>query len=336
MDSKEINKFPIREYLAGQNIYPAKERGYYGMYHSPFREDIDASMKVDYNKNLWIDYGANEGGTLIDLVMRIEKCSSGEAMRRLEQQLSGNSSLSFQGNNSSVKGKEKQPVMQITRVEDLSSPALHDFLNKRGIDEEIGRQYCKEVYYTVNNKPYYGIGFENKSGGYEIRNPYFKGCIAPKDISHIQQADKRETCHVLEGFMDYLSYLTIRKNQSPQFPCTDWQDYIVLNSTANLPKAMRLLSDYEQVHCFLDNDTAGMTAYNELKKELGLRVHDASRHYAEYKDLNDFLCGRKMTESKHEGLQDGKLSGTDSSMQENKKTPLKTPLKKKANRGFKM
>jgi hypothetical protein len=31
-------------------------------------------MKVDFEKNLWMDYGANIGGTLIDLVMQIEKC----------------------------------------------------------------------------------------------------------------------------------------------------------------------------------------------------------------------------------------------------------------------
>ncbi|MFR0764496.1 MAG: CHC2 zinc finger domain-containing protein [Alistipes communis] len=77
MDAKAINKFPIREYLAAQGIRPAKDRSYYGLYHSPLREDRTPSMKVDYDKNLWIDYGAGEGGTLIDLVMRMERCSAG-------------------------------------------------------------------------------------------------------------------------------------------------------------------------------------------------------------------------------------------------------------------
>jgi hypothetical protein len=61
MNSKIINQFPIRDYLAGSGIDPAKENGHYGMYYSPFREDHNASMKVDYNKNLWIDYGTGEG-----------------------------------------------------------------------------------------------------------------------------------------------------------------------------------------------------------------------------------------------------------------------------------
>ena len=96
MDAKTINKFPIRKYLAGRGIHPAKDRGYYGLYHSPLREDRNPSMKVDYDKNLWIDYGAGEGGTLIDLVMRMEWCDAGTAMRLLEQQIGGATTFSFQ------------------------------------------------------------------------------------------------------------------------------------------------------------------------------------------------------------------------------------------------
>jgi hypothetical protein len=294
MDYRIINQFPIKDYLVGMGIYPARDKGYYGMYHSPFREDKDASLKVDFNKNLWIDFGSNEGGTLIDLVMRMENCSNGEAMRLLEQKLSGAASFSFHGNNTNaLHEKERESVIRITNVVELNAPVLLDFLSKRGIDTDIAREYCKEVYYSVDNKPYYGIGFQNISGGYEIRNPYFKGCIPPKDISHIQQMEKKNTCYLFEGFMDYLSFITIRKKDDPQFPCLNWQDYIVLNSTANLPKALSWLAGYEKTHCFLDNDTAGRAAYKELEKELGLRVRDASCHYSEYKDLNDFLCGKK-------------------------------------------
>lgn len=291
MNYKIMNQYPIKDYLAGMGIYPTKDKGYYGMYHSPFREDNNASLKVDYNKNLWIDFGSNEGGTLIDFVMRMENCTNGEAMHLLEQKLSGAPSFSFHGNNTPMYEKERE-TMQITNIAELNTPALLDYLNKRGIDTDIAKQQCQEINYTVNDKPYYGIGFRNQSGGHEIRNPYFKGCIAPKDISYIQQTEKKEACYLFEGFMDYLSFLTLRKNQNPQFSCSDGQDYIVLNSTANLPKAMCHLVGYEKIHCFLDNDTAGKTAYKELEKELGLHVRDASRHYSEYKDLNDFLCDK--------------------------------------------
>lgn len=315
-----MNQYPIKDYLAGMGIHPAKDKGYYGMYHSPFREDKDASMKVDYNKNLWIDFGSNEGGTLIDLVMRMENCTNGQAMRLLEQRLSGTASFFFHGNNTPTHEKERETAMRITSVAELNAPALLDYLKERSIDTDIAKQQCKEINYTVNGKPYYGIGFRNQSRGYEIRNPYFKGCIAPKDISHIKQPEKKDTCYLFEGFMDYLSFLTLRKNQSPQFPCSDWQDYIVLNSTANLPKAMQHLAGYENIHCFFDNDTAGKAAYKELEKEFGLRIRDASRHYSGHKDLNDFLCAKNRSKiAEHDRVA----------------KPTPQPPKKK-NRGLKM
>ena len=81
------------------------------------------------------------------------------------------------------------------------------------------------------------------AGGYEIRNRYFKGCIAPKDITHIRHEGRRnDTCFVFEGFMDYLSFLTIRTKKCPQMPCLDWQDYIILNSVSNLHKAIETIS----------------------------------------------------------------------------------------------
>ena len=51
------------------------------------------SMKVDYDKNLWIDYGAGEGGTLIDLVMHMERCDAGEAIDRKSTRLNSSHRL---------------------------------------------------------------------------------------------------------------------------------------------------------------------------------------------------------------------------------------------------
>ena len=93
--------------------------------------------------------------------------------------------------------------------------------------------------------------------------------------------------------MDYLSLLTIRHQLNPEYPSYNWHDNIILNSTANLQKALPLLADYDQTYCFLDNDKAGMTVFRELQKELGYRVRDSSHHYSGYKDLNEYLCAGK-------------------------------------------
>jgi hypothetical protein len=80
----EIKKISVRQYLDNMGIQPEKERGYYGMYHCPFRKDQNASFKVDYDKNVWYDFGTDEGGSIIDLVMKMENCSFHEAAKRLE------------------------------------------------------------------------------------------------------------------------------------------------------------------------------------------------------------------------------------------------------------
>ena len=138
--------------------------------------------------------------------------------------------------------------------------------------------------------------FSQPFGGYEIRNKFFKGCIAPKDITHIRQTEPGETCCLFEGFMDYLSFLTLRQERHPDRPALNGQDYIVLNSVSNLSKALRPLGDYERIHCFLDNDRAGLEALREIQREYGSRVRDASPVYSGYKDLNDYLNGKKLSQ----------------------------------------
>jgi DNA primase len=75
MTLNEIKQISIREYLGRMNIQPVKDYGYYGMYHCPYREDRNASFKVDFRQNLWHDFGTNEGGSIIDLLMKLNKCS---------------------------------------------------------------------------------------------------------------------------------------------------------------------------------------------------------------------------------------------------------------------
>ncbi|MEA5046447.1 MAG: toprim domain-containing protein [Petrimonas sp.] len=289
MQADNIKNIPIRDYLNSQGIYPAKEYSGYGMYRSPFREDSTPSFKVDYNRNLWHDFGSGEGGSIIDLVMKMKQCPFIEAIEQLK-------------NFSSIPGKEEQQFFSfhrntarnsgITLMEDkpLEHPKLLEYLQSRKIDQDIAREHCREIHYSVGERNYFGIGFANNAGGYELRNPSFKGCIAPKNITHIRQEDKKASCFLFEGFLDYLSLLTIRKQLNPEYPSGNWHDNIILNSTANLQKALPLLADYDQTYCFLDNDKAGVTVLRELQKELGYRVRDASHHYSGYKDLNEYLC----------------------------------------------
>ena len=64
----------------------------------------------------------------------------------------------------------------------------------------------------------------------------------------------------------------------------------MLNSVSNLQKAFSFLSQYDGIRCCLDNDAAGKNAVLALKDKYGNRVHDLSREYDGYKDLNEYLC----------------------------------------------
>jgi len=285
MEAKNINMYPIREYLAGLDVYPVKDRGYYGMYHSPFREDNNASMKVDFNKNLWIDYGSNEGGTLIDLVMRIENCTNGEAMRKLEQYLSGIPSFSFHENNTASDKKEKESTIQINDVQEITHSALIQYLKERNIDPGLANSYCREVHYSVNGRDYFAIGFQNNSGGWVLRNKSFKACTSMDVKTYFNSESGKDACLVFEGFMDFLSYLTMKRENEPK------HDAIVLNSTVNLSKVINELSAYKSIQAFLDNDEAGRRAIQNLHS-VCKKVIDQSMHYTNHKDLNDYLCNR--------------------------------------------
>lgn len=288
MNTDNIKNIQIRDYLKSRGFYPAREYSGYGMYRSPFRDDSTPSLKVDYSKNLWYDFGSDEGGSIVDLVMKLDGCTFNDAIEILREQpfISVEEQLSFSFHRNSGKNSG------ITLIEDkpLEHPRLLEYLKIRKIDPDIAREHCREIHYSVGENTYYAIGFANNAGGYELRNPSFKGCIAPKDITHIRQEDGKESCFVFEGFMDYLSLLTIRKQLNPEYPNSNWHDNIILNSTANLQKAIPLLEDYEQVHSFLDNDKAGMTVFRSMENELGYRVRNSSHHYSGYKDLNEYLC----------------------------------------------
>ena len=193
------------------------------------------------------------------------------------------------------------PIFQQLEIVALSSPALLAYLQGRGIDLELAKRECREARYTHNGKRYFAIAFPNGSGGFEVRNPYFKGCIAPKEISHIRQAGKARTaCYVFEGFMDYLSFLTLRQESCPNYPELDGQDYIVLNSVSNVNKALYPLGNYERIHCFFDNDHAGMEALRQIRMEYGRDryIRDASQIYSGCKDLNEYL--QKQVERKRQ------------------------------------
>ncbi len=276
-DIKEIAAISIKYYLARIGIYPVKEKNSYGMYLCPFRADTTPSMKVDYVKNLWCDYGTGEGGSIIDLVMKLDQCTVKEAISKLKNGAYSDNSFSFHC---------EQPIqensIELINVKAIQHPALIEYLQSRGIKEEAYQYYCKEVHYRVGDKQYFAVGFRNKSGGYELRSKFFKGCNK-KDFSYIKNGSQVNRVLVFEGFMDFLSYLELGITSITGY------DIIVLNSISLLPKAIPIIEKYYYIETYLDNDPAGETATNRILDHACIGIYDGRNEYSGYKDLNEYL-----------------------------------------------
>ena len=286
------NRISIRDFLAWRGIQPKYERNGYGMYLSPLREERTPSFKVDYVQNLWYDFGLGEGGTLLTLVMRLERCDSREAIRRLqngEKRDAGSVSLSpGVGERPAVGGPlpvlrpAAVPALRILSDAPLRHPALVGYLSSRGIVPSVAAAFCREVRYEVNGRAFFAVGFRNDAGGWELRSERFKGGSSPK---HITTLDNRsDTVIAFEGFMDFLAYLSLKHPEQLHI------DAAVLNSVVNLPKAVPFISRHPVIHAFFDNDEAGR------KTTAGLihlcprsEVIDQRHFYSGHKDINDYL-----------------------------------------------
>jgi hypothetical protein len=295
MALSEIKQISIRGFLKNMGILPQKDYGYYGMYFCPFREDQNASFKVDYRQNIWYDFGINEGGSIIDFVIKLDNCTFHEAATRLENDIAVTclSSFSFHRDTFSDKRENSRPGIIIRDIRMIKHPNLLAWANQRKIDLSLINLYCREVHYQAREKVYFSVGFRNDNGGYELSSPpNFKACIPPKAITTINNG--HNTCLVFEGFWDFLSYLTLQKIEKTKY------DVAILNSVANVQKAMKFLKEHKNIDAYLDNDEAGRKAIQKIKSSC-FSVNDRSVRHAEYKDLNDCLCGKKQVQEMKKG-----------------------------------
>lgn len=296
MDIAETKKIRLVDYLSSIGIHPIKVRGISHWYLSPFRKENTPSFKVNDNRNEWYDFGLGRGGDIIDLCKFLFNLTSVSDVLRELGCCHNLVPLAVTSNKPSCSPKVPPKTMCEIQLIPLSHPALISYLNLRRIDIKTAKAYCNEIHYKYMNKRYFGIAFQNRSSGFEIRNSLFKGCIHNKDISllHYEKGAIQDECCIFEGFMDFLSYMTmLNVDKANLITCINPSDYVVLNSITNLNKCMDTIGLYAKVHCYLDNDAAGQEATASLKRQYHTKVVDESFRYASYKDLNDYLLACK-------------------------------------------
>ena len=275
LSCERARAFPIERALAKLGHFPTKSTGKEAWFLSPFRSEAQASFKMSKRLNRWYDHGAGKGGNVIDLICLINQCPVSEALKLIAQE---QASFSFQQLPSLQ--KQREHVIRIIYAKPIRHFGLMKYLFERNISICTGSKYCKEVHYMFKGRKYFAIGLKNDSGGWELRNKYYKNSSSPKDITHIKNGNNKLI--ITEGMLDLLSILdNIEKLESEY-------DFLVLNSTAFVQKAMKVIEDYSSIELYLDNDPNGKQTTQKLIKH-SKNCKDESAFYKEFKDMNEWL-----------------------------------------------
>ncbi len=171
--------------------------------------------------------------------------------------------------------------MNIDGVFKLENQYLLSYLRTRMIDITVAKQYTREIHYTVKEKKFFAVGFQNDLGGFEIRSKYFKGSSSPKGITTIKR--DYHTLNIFEGFFDFLSFLTWLNAAETHGTS------IILNSVANIQKIYRILPNYININLYLDNDPAGLEAVKKIQNVQPDAINQSKIIYPGHKDFNEFL-----------------------------------------------
>ena len=285
MNCKQFNTIKLEEVLQNLGHLPTKQTEKEAWFLNPFANENHASFKLDKRNNIWYLHSEGIGGNNIDFMKKYLNSSVKEVLEWAEKQ----NFFSFQLQKSIQKQNSLKENYQITEIKELQNENLKDYLHQRGLSTKV-YPLVKEIHFTIGEKNLYAIGFENFSGGWELRNQFYKGSLLKKDISVINlNNDKKKNKNVVvfEGFMDALSFVEMK----PFFI----GDLLVMNSISLLNRTKDHLKNYSEIHLFLDNDKAGEICKNEILKSFP-EAKNHSEIYALHKDLNDYLQFKNNTE----------------------------------------
>ena len=290
MNCRQFNTIPLEEVLQILGHHPTKQNEKEAWFLNPFANENHASFKLDKRNNIWFLHSEGIGGNNTDFMIKYLNASVKEVLEWAEKQIFS----SFQPQNSIQKQNSLKQNYQITEIKELQNENLKDYLHQRGLSTKV-YPLVKEIHFRIGEKNLYAIGFENLSGGWELRNSFYKGSLLKKDISILnfnnESQNQNETgkrIAVFEGFTDALSFVEMK----PFFN----GNLLVMNSISLLNRTKEYLQNYSEIHLFLDNDKAGENCKNSILNSFP-EAKDYSEIYSPHKDLNDYLLSRIKSET---------------------------------------
>ncbi len=187
LSCEEIRKTDMVDYLSRLGFEPKKIRNENYWYLSPLRNEKTPSFKINRKINCWYDHGIGKGGNLIDFAILFHNCTVGEFLKTCQN------NFSFHQISLLVPSKEDEDKSRIQIIYDktISSLLLIRYLHKRNIPLSLAEKYCREIIFRLYNKIHVVLGFKNDSGGYELRNEFFKAAAVRKVSPHLKIRAKK-------------------------------------------------------------------------------------------------------------------------------------------------
>ena len=284
MNCKQFNAIKLEEVLFSLGHHPTKQNEKEAWFLNPFATENHASFKLDKRNNIWYLHSEGIGGNNTDFMQKYLNASVKEVLEWAEKQ----KFFTFQLQNIIQKQNSLNQNYQITKIKELQNENLKKYLQQRGLSPTV-YSLVKEVHFAIGEKKLYAIGFENLSGGWELRNQFYKGSLLKKDISVVNlnnNLEKNKNVVVFEGFIDALSFVEMK----PFFN----GDLLVMNSVSLLNRTNEFLKNYSEIHLFLDNDKAGENCKTSILKSFP-EAKNHSEIYALHKDLNEYFVFRNNT-----------------------------------------
>nr|WP_299073068.1 toprim domain-containing protein [uncultured Allomuricauda sp.] len=294
MNCEQANKIPLETVLKsmGYKALGKHSGGSEQWFENPLRTERTPSFSVNHQKNVWQDLGTDKGGSVIDLVMEYGNTSVSGALTWLSDHIGGSSLPQIERTHSTGEYEQKKPRYEVRKSGVIMNPALMSYVEQRGISQKVARKHLKEVRYfdTETEKEFFGLGMQNVSGGWSIRNKYMKTVIAPNGFANVRgNGEAANTVNVFEGMFDYLSYLMMTEQTDARMRC------IVLNSTKMAKQAADFLRKditVQNVVLWLDNEPEGSKASEAVEQAtahftaLPFAVYDARDTFYGFEDLN--------------------------------------------------
>lgn len=291
----------ISDFLAKLGHEPVGKSGAELRYHSPYRNDPTPSFFVNDKNGEWYDHGDAVGGNIIDLAIRVFGYVSVKDVVRSINEMYDGFDLSYL-----VAKKQEQERTEDTKKHELikvkplgTNRAIMTYLENRGILEMAMRTgLVKEVYYDYildsgDRKRYFGAGWENDSGGWDVRSRYAKVCIGSRGIKAMDGTTGRT--NVFEGMIDFQSALSdkvVSVNDTN----------ILLNGLGMYKKGIEYMNAHpnREHNLFLDHGTGGdnITA---IFKEHFPSANDRRKLYNGFSDYNEKFC-HNIDQTKAKGL----------------------------------